>query len=170
MSVSSDDAKYAVLSPLSVQACADMIGISGLPDDVLKKLAEDASYRVREIASKSCEFMRYSKRKKLKSVDVDRALHWSRVQPIHGSSDSLNFNSNEGLCYHEDSLVDLKNLALSNLQPVQRHRLTLHTEWFNNDRIHGLSFKEKKEFEGRMYFIFINFGGDVFLKILLAIG
>ena len=148
---SSDEKQFAVFSSLSVQACADAVGISGLSDEILKKLSEDASYRVREIISKSCEFMRYSKRKMLKSVDVDRALQWSNVQPINGSNDSLEFNSTEGVYYSIDSLIDLKELALSELQPLQTHQIVLQTEWLNNKNLHSTAMKEKKVSEG-IYF------------------
>ena len=124
-----EEQKYAVFSPLSVQIYAESIGLPILPDDILSRLAEDVSYRVREVVSKSCEFMRCSRRKKLKSTDVDRALKWSNVSPMSGVGDSLSFESVEGIYYTEDPVMDLKEMALGDVKPIQRCPISMSKKW-----------------------------------------
>ena len=129
MASPSEDQKYAVFAPSSVQAYAESVGVYDLAEDVINSLAEDASYRVREMISKSCEFMRFSRRRKLRSNDVDLALQWSNVPPIHGSDDSLAFTSGDGLYYVNDTNTDLKVLALEGPQSQQYSQIALNKKW-----------------------------------------
>jgi len=127
-----EELKFAIFSPSSVQSFADSIGLDSLSKEVLKSLSEDATYRVREIVSKSCEFMRCSRRRRLKSCDVDRALKWSKVKPLHGVNNSLNFSvvdEGGGLYYSEDPVIDLKELAFVNTTTIQRAPITLSSKW-----------------------------------------
>ena len=70
--------KYVQLSPDTVSMLAESIGISGnsLSSNVSRALAEDVSYRCRELANICSQLMRHSKRKKLSTDDVERALKW----------------------------------------------------------------------------------------------
>ena len=153
---SSEEQKFAIFSPSLIQIYADSIGLDSLPGEILNSLSEDASYRVRELVSKSCEFMRYSKRRQLRACDVDRALKWSKVKPIVGSSNSLDFSTVEGFFYFEDSVVDLKEVGLVNTTAIQRAPFTLSSKWLPNKQLHLL--KDDKfdtESTGKMHCSFI---------------
>lgn len=50
--------KYAVLSTDWVSAIGEELGIHPLPDPLAKKLAEDASYRLREVLNVSFKYVK----------------------------------------------------------------------------------------------------------------
>ncbi|XP_076803119.1 TAF6-like RNA polymerase II p300/CBP-associated factor-associated factor 65 kDa subunit 6L [Clavelina lepadiformis] len=129
----SDERKFAIFSPSSIQNYAESIGISNLPESILQKLGEDISYRLREITSKSCEFMRHSRRGKLKASDIDRAMRWSNIQLIKGAPDSTDFRVIEQMYVIPDPVVDLQQLALDQMEPSQLKPASLSTEWLSTD-------------------------------------
>ena len=45
-----DDRRYAQVSPDSVRMIGESVGVAGLNQSVCKSLAEDVSYRARELA------------------------------------------------------------------------------------------------------------------------
>ncbi len=57
---------------------AETVGISGnsVHPNVSRALAEDVSYRCRELVSLCAQFMRHGKKKKLTCQDMERALKW----------------------------------------------------------------------------------------------
>ena len=73
-----EEKRYVQMSPDTVSMLAESIGISGnsLGSNVSRALAEDVSYRCRELANICSQLMRHSKRKKLSTDDVERALKW----------------------------------------------------------------------------------------------
>jgi hypothetical protein len=76
--------RFVQLAPESVVAAAESIGLSGLPSSVARALAEDASYRVREVASLCGLLLRHGNRQRLRVQDMNRALAWSGVAPVLG--------------------------------------------------------------------------------------
>ena len=87
-----EEKRYVQMSPDTVSMLAESIGISGnsLGSNVSRALAEDVSYRCRELANICSQLMRHSKRKKLSTDDVERALKWY-VYGLHHSSFLLIF-------------------------------------------------------------------------------
>ncbi|XP_014670111.1 PREDICTED: TAF6-like RNA polymerase II p300/CBP-associated factor-associated factor 65 kDa subunit 6L [Priapulus caudatus] len=81
-----DEKSYSQVSAQTVKLFAEMVGISDLPDGIADLLAEDSSYRLREITQSSCQYMRHSKRKKLMGTDFNKALKNSDLEPIYGYS------------------------------------------------------------------------------------
>ncbi|XP_058795676.1 uncharacterized protein LOC131666784 [Phymastichus coffea] len=82
--------KYAVLSTDWVAAIGEELGVNPLPDPLLRKLAEDASYRLREILHKCVTRLRHSKRKRLTSSDVNAVVsNLCDVDPLIGAPEHL---------------------------------------------------------------------------------
>ena len=135
----SEDQKYAVFSPSTVQNFADSVGFDSLPEDILGRLSEDASYRIRELVSRSCEFMRCSRRKQLRSCDVAKALKWSNAKPIHAASKDLKFSSVEDVYYSDESILDLKKLAFVESVSIRQAPISLNTKWLPNNKLHQFS-------------------------------
>ena len=112
--------RFVQLSPDSVTAAAESIGINNLASNVSRALAEDATYRVREVASFCSLLLKHSKKRKLSVRDMNRALAWCGVAPVLGqggggevSPGQLFHYLPEGELFVErDSEVDLVEDAL----------------------------------------------------------
>jgi len=124
-----EDKKFATVFPESVKVCAEAVGVSDLAEDIAQILAEDATYRLREVVSKSCLFMRQGRRKKLKSADVDKAFFWSNVSPALGHSSDLDFIKVEDVVACQDTEVDLQKIAQKNFSQPKVKPLRLSSEW-----------------------------------------
>ncbi|XP_008209531.1 uncharacterized protein LOC100680291 [Nasonia vitripennis] len=82
--------KYAVLSTDWVSAIGEELGMHPLPDTLVRKLAEDASYRLREVLHKCATRLRHSKRRRLTSNDVNAVVtNLCNVDPSIGAPDQL---------------------------------------------------------------------------------
>ena len=99
-----DATKFIQISPESIVVYAESAGYSNIPDVVSKSLAEDTSYRLRELiqvtifsdkfsthlssnlsAFQSCvQILRHNKRQRLGVDDVTVALHRSDVPTLYG--------------------------------------------------------------------------------------
>lgn len=139
-----EDRKFIVFSPLSIQSYAESIGIHELPENVMYELAKDASYRVREIISKSCQFMRLAKRKNLKASDVDKALYWSNVPPIIGAPQTHEFVQFGEVTYQLDSTVDLKDVVTSTISYPTSSPIKLSSEWVSPEDQPSCSHQDKE--------------------------
>lgn len=64
----------------SMKVIAESIGISNLPDDAAKELADDISFRLKHIIQDAAKFMHHSKRTKLMHTDVDCALKTKNLE------------------------------------------------------------------------------------------
>ena len=76
--------RYVQLAPESIVAAAESLGISNLAPNVSRALAEDATYRVREVASLCALMLRHGKRRRLSVKDMNRALGLMGVEPVLG--------------------------------------------------------------------------------------
>lgn len=66
-----------------VSLCGENIGIP-ISQEVEDILAEDVSYRSRQITNIACQFMHHAKRRKLATNDMLQALKWSNIEPVYG--------------------------------------------------------------------------------------
>ncbi|KAH0569071.1 uncharacterized protein LOC123273216 [Cotesia glomerata] len=113
--------RYAVLSNEWVSVIGEELGMHPLPDSLLKKLAEDASYRLREILHKCVTRLSHSCRKKLLSTDVNAVITTlCDADPVYGSSDPMpSYHSEAQVFVPHEELVDVASVALEPLNLTQ---------------------------------------------------
>jgi len=79
-----DERRYVQLSPESIVNAAESIGIGDLSAPAAKALAEDTTYRLREIADLCSQILRHSRKRKLTTDIFNRALKCKNVPPVIG--------------------------------------------------------------------------------------
>lgn len=72
------------LSVESIKVIAESIGLNALPDDAAKELADDVSYKLKQIVQDSAKFMHHAKRQKLTISDIDHSLKTRNIEPQYG--------------------------------------------------------------------------------------
>ncbi|XP_020282901.1 uncharacterized protein LOC109854334 [Pseudomyrmex gracilis] len=104
-----DSRRYAMVSTEWISAIGEELGMNSLQDDLLNRLAEDASYRLREILYKCVTRLRHSKRKRLTSMDVNAVItNLYDVDPILGATESMPEYHTEAKVYvPTESVVNL---------------------------------------------------------------
>ncbi|KAL6431131.1 hypothetical protein ACFW04_007099 [Cataglyphis niger] len=101
--------RYAMLSTEWISTIGEELGMHPLPDPLLKRLAEDASYRLREVLHKCVTRLRHSKRRRLTSMDVNAVItNLCDADPILGAPESLPE-------YHTEAKVYVPNESVINL-------------------------------------------------------
>ncbi|XP_076752456.1 uncharacterized protein LOC143424337 isoform X1 [Xylocopa sonorina] len=101
--------RYAVLSTDWISAIGEELGMHPLPESLLERLAEDASYRLREVLHKCVTRLKHSKRKRLTSIDVNAVItNLCDVDPILGAPESMPE-------YHTEAKVFVPNERIVNL-------------------------------------------------------
>ncbi|KAK0178815.1 hypothetical protein PV327_007663 [Microctonus hyperodae] len=113
--------RYAVLSTEWISAIGEELGIHPLPDSLLKRLAEDASYRLREVLHKCVTRLNHSRKQKLTSSDVNSVItKLSDAEPIFGASNHMPSYHNEAQVFvpHED-IIDVTAKATNNVNISQ---------------------------------------------------
>lgn len=140
------DGAYAQISSATVKIIAETVGISELSDNISSRLAEDATYRIREAAMNSCQYMRHGKRRKLVGDDFNRALNDSDVEPVFGydSSELSKFTRiADTECFFQNSTdVCLSELALQPLSVEQPLSPTVRAQWLAVEGIQCTSNKK----------------------------
>ncbi|XP_063977607.1 transcription initiation factor TFIID subunit 6-like isoform X2 [Diachasmimorpha longicaudata] len=160
--MSENDSVYGTtLSQESMKVIAESIGVGNLPDEAAKDLAEDVSYRLKEIIQPSvltpnyfdyddsivqdaAKFMRHGKRQRLTSHDVDHALKIKNIEPTYGffAKDHMPFRFASGggreLHFVEEKEVDLSDLiamAGTATWPKLPLEISLRAHWLCIDGI-----------------------------------
>ena len=134
-----EERRFVQLGPDSVTVAAESIGINNLPVNVARALAEDASYRVREVASLAALFLKHSKKKKLTVADMNLALKWSDVEQVLGQGGGEEVATSQLYTYlpegdifvERDSEVDLVEQSISpnRVCTEQEVRLDVTASW-----------------------------------------
>ncbi|XP_033104947.1 TAF6-like RNA polymerase II p300/CBP-associated factor-associated factor 65 kDa subunit 6L [Anneissia japonica] len=129
----SDERKYAVLSKESIKLIAGTVGFDSLPDDIATALAEDVTYRLREAAQSSVQFMKHARRRKLTSEDFNRALRWSDLEPICGSNlkdfRSFRHSKEAEVFFIEDKEISLADVSLDITQHQNNGKNSIQAQW-----------------------------------------
>lgn len=99
---------------------AEMANLSEPSIEVATTLAEDTSYRLRQIITRALKFMRHSNRVKLTCADINKALKWSDSQPVYGHE----CNPNRPLIcsYSPDAQVFSYNSDNDNIDLIERRQ------------------------------------------------
>ena len=124
----------------SVKVISDTIGIDRLSDDAANYLAEDLTFRLRELTQDALKFVQNSRRKVLKARDIDHALRLQNVEPLYGftARDFLPFRFASGggreVYFVEESEVDLEELVNQPLPKVPV-AVNLKSHWLAVDGI-----------------------------------
>ncbi|XP_012282456.1 uncharacterized protein LOC105700835 [Orussus abietinus] len=90
VSTNANTRRYAVLSTEWISTIGEELGMHPLQDSLLKRLAEDASYHLREVLHKCVMRLRHSKRKRLTSSDVNSVISsLCDVDPVIGNAEEM---------------------------------------------------------------------------------
>ena len=76
--------KFVQLGPDSIALAGESIGLTSLQGTVTRALAEDVTYRTREVASLAALFLKHARKRKLTVEDMNYAMKWSDVEPVVG--------------------------------------------------------------------------------------
>jgi len=131
--------RFVQLGPDSVTAVAESIGINNLQVNVARALAEDTSYRVREVSSLAALFLKHSKKRKLSVADMNLALKWSDVEQVlgHGGGEEVaasqlySYLPEGDIFVERDSEIDLVEQSISPTRVCmeQEVRLDVTASW-----------------------------------------
>ena len=134
-----EERRFVQLGPDSVTVAAETIGINNLPVNVARALAEDTSYRVREVTSLAALFLKHSKKRKLSVSDMNLALKWSDVEQVVGQgggeevapSQLFTYLSEGDIFVDRDSELDLVEQSISPTRMCmeQEVRLDVSASW-----------------------------------------
>lgn len=132
--------KENVISPDSIRAMTDAVGIIPLHEDATRELAEHATYRLRQLLQDASKYTKHGKRQKLLCEDIDMALRMEGQEPLYGSvsteHEPFRFASGGGRECHfvEEKELDLQALVSA---PVPKIPLgvSLRAHWLAVDGV-----------------------------------
>ncbi len=123
-----DQAKQEEIEPQmskeSVKVIAETIGIDKLNDEAANYLADDLTHRLKELVQNASKFAQNSKRRTLKTQDIDHALRLQNIEPLYGFTARefvpFRFASGGGreVYFVEETEIDLEDLVNQPLPKV----------------------------------------------------
>ncbi|KAK4336666.1 hypothetical protein RND71_043670 [Anisodus tanguticus] len=125
----------------SMKLIGESIGIPNLSDDSSRLIAEDISFRIKLILQEAEKFAGHSKRKKITTDDIDRALKIKNIEPLYGctSSEHIPFRFASGggreLYWLEEKDVDLNEVISSTNLPKLPQEVSLKAHWLSIEGI-----------------------------------
>ena len=148
-----EDKQYIQLSPETVELIAETVGINNLDPSTAIALAEDASYRCREVANICGQILRHSKRRKLTTQDVSEAFQLYDTDPVLGHDvgepvaytlikDSGDFESPNILYVPDEKLVDLRTYSVAQTPPIVATEPCIQATWLS---VEGHYYPENEE-------------------------
>ena len=132
---------FVQVSPDTITMAGESIGLSNIPGNVTRALAEDVSYRTREVTNLASLFLRHGRKRKLTTEDMNLALKWSDVDQVLGqggcqevSVSQLYTNIPElDLFVDTDRDLDVVEASVGDVKPVmeQETRLSVSASWLH---------------------------------------
>lgn len=128
------------LSVESMKVIAESIGVGSLPDDAAKELADDISFKLKQIVQDAAKFMHHGKRTKLSICDIDHALKVRNIEPQYGfvTQDFIPFRFASGggreLHFIEEKELDLTDI-IQGAPPKLPLDVSLRAHWLCVDGV-----------------------------------
>ena len=138
-----DEKQFIQISPETVDLIAETVGISNLDPAIAIGLAEDASYRCREVVNICSQLLRHAKRRKLTTRDVNEALELYDADPVLGHDvvepstytmlkNNTEHTENQNILYVPDEkLLDLRSYALAPSPPIVGSESCIQASWLS---------------------------------------
>ena len=118
----------------SIRIMGESIIVNNLPDDAASFLAEDITFRLKDIIQLSRKFMHHSARNRLNTSDIDSAMRARNLEPVYGVNpvDVAPFRVTTGIgrevFYKEEVEIDIGKILNSTL-PKAPHEISLRAHW-----------------------------------------
>lgn len=128
------------LSVESIKVIAESIGLNALPDDAARELADDVSFKLKQIVQDAAKFMHHAKRSKMLTSDIDHSLKVRNVEPQYGfaTKDFLPFRFASGggreLHFVEEKELDLNDI-INGQPPKVPLDVALRAHWLVIDGV-----------------------------------
>ena len=149
-----EEKQFIQISPETVDLIAETVGITNLDPNTAIGLAEDASYRCREVVNICGQLLRHAKRRKLTTKDVNEALELYDADPILGHDvvepstytmlkNNTEHLENQNILYVPDEkLIDLRSYALAPSPPIVGTSPCIQASWLS---LEGHYYPENEE-------------------------